>query len=260
MNNDRESSTMDMETTYGLFLILLFAVAFLYAAVGHGGASGYLALMALFGMAPLTMKSSALIMNICVSLVSFIHYYRGNHFSWKLFIPFAIASVPASFLGALVTVDADMYKKILGVLLIFPVLRLFGVFGKENEEIRKMNTVIAIVIGISIGFLSGMIGIGGGIILSPVILLFHWARMKETAAVSALFIFVNSISGFTGLLYKGVNIDNNVYLWITITLAGGFAGAYLGSVKMQNPLLKKILGFVLLLASVKLLVTHSNSK
>jgi hypothetical protein len=251
---------MNSETTYWLFLLLLFVVAFLYSSVGHGGASGYLALMALFGMAPSTMKSSALIMNICVSLVSFIHYYRGGHFRWKLFFPFAISSVPASFLGAWITVDADLYKKILGVLLIFPVLRLFGIFGKESEEVKKMNTMIAILLGVSIGFLSGMIGIGGGIILSPIILFFHWANMKETAAVSALFIFVNSISGLTGLMYKGISIDTSVYLWIAITLAGGFAGAYFGSIKMKNPVLKKILGFVLLLASIKLLITHTSTK
>lgn len=248
---------MNTETTYWLFLMLLFVVAFLYSSVGHGGASGYLVLMALFGIAPAVMKSSALIMNICVSLISFFHYYKGGHFKWKLFLPFAIASVPASFLGSFVTVDADIYKKILGALLIFPVLRLLGVFGKENTEVKNINHVVAILLGLSIGFLSGMIGIGGGIILSPIILLFHWANMKETAAVSALFIFVNSISALAGLFTKGISIDTSVYLWIAITLAGGFAGAYFGSMKMKNPLLKKILASVLFLASIKLLVTTS---
>jgi uncharacterized membrane protein YfcA len=230
-------------------------VAFFYASVGHGGASGYLALMALFGMAPATMKSSALIMNLCVSLISFIHYYRSRHFKWKLFLPFAITSVPASFLGALVTVDPVLYKKILGGLLLFPILRLLGLFGKESDEQNSLNMIVALVLGASIGFLSGMIGIGGGIILSPIILLFHWAKMKETAAVSALFIFVNSISGLAGLLSKGLIIEPSVYFWITITLAGGFAGAYLGSKKIQSPVLKKILAFTLLLASIKLLFT-----
>ncbi len=248
---------MNIDTTYFLFLILLFVVSFLYSSVGHGGASGYLALMALFGMAPAIMKSSALIMNICVSLISFIHYYRSGHFKWKLFLPFAVASVPASFLGAMVTVDGDFYKKILGALLIFPVLRLLGFFGKESEETKNMNHLIAILLGISIGFLSGMIGIGGGIILSPVILLFHWANMKETAAVSALFIFVNSVAALSGLFIKGLSIETSVYLWIAITLAGGFLGAYFGSKRMKNPVLKKILAAVLLLASIKLLVATS---
>ncbi|TAL59541.1 MAG: sulfite exporter TauE/SafE family protein [Bacteroidetes bacterium] len=247
----------EVNTIYVLFLFLLFVVAFLYSSVGHGGASGYLALMALFGIAPAIMKSSALVMNICVSLISFIHYYKGGHFKWKMFLPFAFASVPASFLGALITVDATMYKKILGILLIFPVLRLLGVFGKENEETKKMNNLIAVLLGVSIGFLSGMIGIGGGIVLSPLILLFHWANMKETAAISALFIFVNSVSALGGLFMKGLSIDTSVYLWLVITLTGGFAGAYFGSKKMKNPVLKKILAAVLLLASIKLLVTHT---
>jgi len=248
---------MNSETTYWLFLLLLFAVAFFYSSVGHGGASGYLALMAIFGMAPAVMKSSALLMNICVSLISFIHYYQGGHFKWKLFLPFAIASVPASFLGALVTVDAGLYKKILGALLLFPILRLLGVFGKESEETKSLNFIAALILGASIGFLSGMIGIGGGIILSPIILLFHWAKMKETAAISALFIFVNSISGLAGLISKGLIIEPAVYLWIAITLTGGFAGAYLGSRKIQSPVLKKILAFTLLLASIKLLFTDT---
>jgi hypothetical protein len=248
---------MNSETTYYLFLLLLFVVAFFYASVGHGGASGYLALMALFGMAPAMMKSSALIMNLCVSLISFIHYYRGGHFKWKLFLPFAITSVPASFLGALVTVDPVLYKRILGGLLLFPILRLLGVFGKESDEQKSLNLIVALLLGASIGFLSGMIGIGGGIILSPIILLFHWAKMKETAAISALFIFVNSISGLAGLLSKGLIIEPSVYLWISITLAGGFAGAYLGSKKIQSPVLKKILAFTLLLASIKLLFTDT---
>src|ERR1039458_216855 len=135
---------MNPTTTYYLFLLLLFAVAFFYASVGHGGASGYLALMALFGMAPAMMKSSALIMNLCVSLISFIHYYRGGHFNWKLFLPFAITSVPASFLGALVTVDPVLYKKILGGLLLFPILRLLGVFGKESDEQKSLNLIVAL--------------------------------------------------------------------------------------------------------------------
>lgn len=244
-----------METSW-IFIFLLFVVAFLYSSVGHGGASGYLALMALFGIAPSVMKSSALIMNILVSLIAFYEYYKGGHFRWKLFLPFAIASVPASFIGAYVTLDALLYKKILGVILIFPILRLFGVFGKGNESEKEINPVLAFVIGALIGLLSGMIGIGGGIILSPVILLLHWGNMKQTAAVSALFIFVNSIAGLTALFSKGIVIEHPVYLWIAVTLMGGFLGAYFGSRKLNNPVLKKILSMVLIIASIKLLTVE----
>ncbi len=246
-----ESSTL-------IFLFLLFIVAFLYSSVGHGGASGYLALMALFGIAPASMKSSALIMNIFVSFTAFYAYYKGGYFKWKLFLPFAIASVPASFIGAYLTVDALVYKRILGIILIFPILRLFGLLGKEPEEEKEINHYIAFFVGAGIGLLSGMIGIGGGIILSPVILLLHWGKMKETACVSALFIFVNSISGLIGLLSKGIIIDPSVYLWVSVALAGGFTGAYFGSKIFSNPFLKKVLAFVLVIASVKLLTISEN--
>lgn len=241
--------------SYGiLFLALLFVVAFLYASVGHGGASGYLALMALFGVAPLSMKTSALIMNVFVSLVSFLHYYKQGHFKWKLFYPFIITSIPLSFIGAWVTVDSIYYKMVLGALLLFPVARLFGWMEKDHDVTRPIQMPWALLLGASIGFLSGMIGIGGGIILSPVLLLLHWANLKETAAVSAPFIFINSLSGLTGLLMKGVQIEPSIWLWVSIALAGGFAGAWMGSVKFQNRTLRRVLGAVLLLASIKLLI------
>lgn len=236
-----------------LFAALLFIVAFLYASVGHGGASGYLALMALFSFSPTTMKSSALILNIFVSLISFYQYYKGGYFKWKLFLPFIITSIPASFIGAYITLDAMLYKKILGVLLIFPILRLFGLIGKESDDIKDVKWLWALIIGAIIGLLSGMIGIGGGIILSPVILLMHWANMKQTAAVSALFIFVNSVSGLGGLLIKGAVIDSHIYTWLLIAIVGGMVGAYVASKQFSNKALKAILAIVLLIASVKLL-------
>ncbi|MCG3165353.1 MAG: hypothetical protein POELPBGB_01116 [Bacteroidia bacterium] len=240
-----------------LFIPLLFIVAFLYASVGHGGASGYLALMALFSFNPSVMKSSALILNICVSIIAFYQYYKGGYFKWQLFLPFIITSVPASFIGAYITVDSDIYKKILGVLLLFPILRLLGVFGKENEKLKEIKWLWALFIGAIIGLLSGMIGIGGGIILSPVILLLHWGNIKQSAAVSALFIFVNSIAGITGLMIKGVSIDNYVFLWLPVAITGGVAGAYVAQKKLNNQTLKILLASVLVIASVKLLLTGS---
>ena len=236
-----------------LFGMLLLVVAALYASVGHGGASGYLALMALFGFSPVLMKSSSLLLNIFVSFIAFWQYFRGGYFRWNLFVPFAIASVPAAFLGSWISVDAVIYKQILGALLIFPVLRLLGLFGKEKEKLKAVNLPAALLIGTIIGVLSGMIGIGGGIILSPLILLFGWGTMKETAAVSALFIFVNSLSGFGGLISKGIQIDPLVWLWLGIAITGGFAGAYLGRKMLNNIVLKRVLAFVLVIASIKLL-------
>jgi len=246
------------EPLHILFIALLLIVSFLYSSVGHGGASGYLALMALFGMSPDIMKSSALVMNIFVSLIAFVGYYKAGFFQLKLFLPFAITSIPASFLGAYMTVDALLYKRILGFILIFPILRLTGLFGKEPQEKKLLNTYLALMIGAAIGFLSGMIGIGGGIILSPIILLLHWGNMKETAALSALFILVNSISGLAGILSIGVAIDPSVFIWVGAVVIGGFAGTYFATTKFTNPTLKKILAFVLLIASVKLLTITDN--
>src|SRR4030095_4972283 len=158
-----------------LFYLLLFLVAFFYASVGHGGASGYLALMAIFSVAPEVMKPTALLLNLFVSLVSFIQFYRGGHFNLRLFLPFAIASVPMAYVGGLITIDTEAYKKILGILLLIPIARFLFFSNIKVEEIKKNNIPLSIVIGGLIGFLSGLIGIGGGILLSPVILLLKWA-------------------------------------------------------------------------------------
>ncbi len=238
-----------------LFYALLFLVAFLYASVGHGGASGYLALMAIFSMAPDVMKPTALLLNLFVSLTSFIQFYRGGYFKLKLFLPFALASVPFAFLGGLITVDASVYKQILGWLLLLPVIR-FLFFNKfEVEEQKKHSLPLAILIGAGIGFLSGLIGIGGGIILSPVLLLLHWANMKQTASISALFIFVNSLSGLAGQITKGIHFTADMYVFVCIAFIGGLAGAYFGAVKMKHTVLKYTLATVLLVAAIKLIVT-----
>lgn len=238
-----------------IFFILLFIVALLYASVGHGGASGYLALMAIYGFAPEVMKPSALILNLFVSLTSFIMFYKGGHFKWKLFLPFALASIPFSFLGGTITLDAAIYKKVLGVLLLFPVARFFFYPNTRDADLKSSNFIISLLIGAIIGFLSGLIGIGGGIILSPVLLLLNWTNQKQTAAISALFIFVNSIAGLAGQLSKGIQIDNTVFGFIAIAFIGGLGGAWLGSLRLNQLYLKYTLAIVLLMASVKLILT-----
>ena len=236
------------------FFIILPVVAFLYASVGHGGASGYLALMAVFSLSPEVMKPTALLLNLVVSAVAFYHYYKAGYFNKKLFLSFAISSVPAAFIGGLISVDANLYKKILGVLLLFAILKMLNVFGKEQVIVRKIRIWQGLIIGAVIGLFSGMIGIGGGIILSPVILLFHWGKMKEAAAVSALFIWVNSASGLLGQLSTGVSFTSETLLMVVLAVFGGFFGSFYGSKKFKNNHLRVVLAFVLLLASVKLLI------
>jgi uncharacterized protein len=240
-----------------LFYSLLFVVAFLYAAVGHGGGSGYLALMAIFSIAPDVMKPTALLLNLFVSLTSFIQFYRGKHFNWKIFLPFAIASIPMAFLGGMITVDTFIYKKILGLLLLIPIARFLFFSNAAVTDLKKPNTVLSLLIGAAIGFLSGLIGIGGGIILSPVLLLLKWANMKQAAAISALFIFVNSLSGLAGQFTKGIHFSPNMYAYVVIAFTGGICGAYFGSVRFNQSVLKYLLAVVLMVAAYKLLFTHA---
>lgn len=236
-----------------LFYLLLFFVAFLYAAVGHGGASGYLALMVIYGVAPQEMKPTALILNLFVSLTSFIQYYRGGYFLKKLFIPIAAASVPLAFIGGVITVEENIYKRMLGVLLLFPVIRFFFFKNVQDKDLKAFNLTLAIIIGAVVGLLSGMIGIGGGIILSPLLLLLQWSNQKQTAAISAAFIFVNSVAGLGGMLTQGVSFTPDMALYIAVAFSGGLLGAYFGSKKFNQNVLKYVLASVLLLASYKLL-------
>lgn len=247
---------MDFIVEYNLyFLLLLPIVSFLYATVGHGGASGYLALMALFTFPVSTMKPTALLLNLFVAGISFYHYAKEGHFNKKLFFVFAITSIPMSFLGGLIEVDVSIYKKTLAFLLIFSILKMLNLFGKESTETKNINTIYGLLVGAIIGFFSGLIGIGGGIILSPIILLMNWGKMKEAAAVSALFIWVNSAAGMTGQLVSGVEIESKSFILVSIALLGGFAGSYLGAKKMNNNTIKYILAFVLFLACLKLFFT-----
>ena len=165
---------------------------------------------------------------------------------------FAIASVPLAFIGGTIEVDASIYKKILAILLIFAILKMLNVFGKENDRTKKVKLWQGLAIGAVIGFFSGLIGIGGGIILTPVILLLHWGNMKQAAAVSALFIWVNSAAGLTGQLSSGVSIEKESLLLVAIALTGGVLGGYYGSKKINNKNLRYILAFVLIIASAKL--------
>jgi uncharacterized protein len=243
-----------MDATF-LFYTLLFVVAFLYASVGHGGASGYLALMALFSVTPDVMKPTALLLNLFVSLTSFIQFYRGSHFKWKIFWPFAIASVPLAYLGGLIIIDGTIYKKILGILLLIPIIRFFFFSNPDIHEKDKTDVLPSLLIGGTIGFLSGLIGIGGGIILSPILLLLKWTNQKQTAAISALFIFVNSLSGLAGQFTKGIRFTPDMYTYVFIAFIGGLLGAYFGSLKFRQTILKNVLATVLLLAVCKLLFT-----
>jgi len=237
-----------------LFYLLIPIVAFLYASVGHGGASGYLALMALFSFPTPMMKQTALLLNLFVSGSAFYHYYRAGHFNKNLFIYFAIGSIPAAYLGGMGTLDLWIYKKILGFILFFAVARMLFTHTSEKRITQQISVIPALLMGIVIGYFSGLIGIGGGIILTPLILLLQWGNMKEAAAVSALFIWVNSASGLIGQFSSGVALSSATFILVALALAGGLLGSYYGSRRWNNRKLEYFLALVLTTAGIKLIL------
>ena len=235
--------------------IAFLVVAFLYASVGHGGASGYLALMALLNMSPLVMKPTALILNLIVSLVSFLSFYKARHFKSAMLWPLVITSIPAAYLGSIIPVSEPMYKKILAIVLLIAIIRML-LKPPSVDKISTPKWIWLSLAGAVIGLLSGMIGMGGGILLSPLLLMMGWATMQQTAAISAIFIFLNSASGMLGQLKKGIDLAPSMFIIIAFVLVGGWLGAYMGSSRFKTTQLKYILALVLLLAVSKLLFVN----
>lgn len=240
-----------------LLLGLIFLVAVAYSSVGHGGASGYLAIMSFFGLAPAAMAPSALCLNLLVAGVSFTSYAGAGHFAFRLLWPFLLTSVPFAFLGGLTPVSPRTYMLLLAAVLVFAAYRLLVVIPPRREEsfMRVPPLVAALLLGAAIGFLSGIIGVGGGIFLSPLLILLKWADAKRTAAASAAFIWINSAAGLYGHLLRKT-VDWSALLWLAgMTFAGGLAGSYLGARRFRGLWLRRTLGVVLLVATLKLLRT-----
>jgi uncharacterized membrane protein YfcA len=233
---------------------LIGLVAFAYAMVGHGGASGYLALMALAGTAIAVMRPTALILNLFVSAIAFAQYARAGHFRGRTFWPFAVLSVPMAWVGAQLVLDPAIYKRVLAFCLLFAVARLFGFFGRSADAQRSVPLFAALGIGAVLGLVSGMIGIGGGILLSPILMLCCWADAKTTAATSALFILVNSAAGIMGVLSSGEVLRSEMLPWILAAIGGGLLGSWIGASRLPELRLRQALGLVLLFASVKLML------
>ncbi len=240
-----------------VIVLTIFVVAVLYSSVGHGGASGYLAVMALFAIAPETTKPTALILNLFVALIAFVQFYRAGNFDRKIFLPFAMASIPFAFVGGMIHLPTAVYKVILGVALMLAAIRL-AINLKSESEIKPPQIWICLLIGAGLGFVSGLIGIGGGIFLTPILLLTNWSETKKAAGVSALFIWVNSFSGLLGnwLLGKDSQISNLptiVWFWIGTAIVGGLIGATLGSYHLNSLILRRVLAFGLMVAGAKLI-------
>ena len=240
-----------------LLCLLIFAAALLYSSVGHAGASGYIAAMALFGVAPAVMKPTALVLNVLVATIATVQFYRAGCFSFTLFWPFAVASMPLAFLGGAMTLPGSFYKPVVGVVLLFAAYRLLRV---PREVVAKPGTKpvplpSALVSGAGIGLLSGLTGTGGGIFLSPLLLFMGWSETRESAGVSAAFILVNSIAGLAGLLTGLADLPRAMPLWAAAAVVGGFLGSGLGSLYLGSPMLRRLLATVLVIAGAKLILT-----
>jgi uncharacterized protein len=224
--------------------------------VGHGGASGYLAAMALFGVAPAVMKPTALVLNIIVAAIATLKFYRSGCFNRSLFWQFALGSIPCAFLGGSIVVPSQIYKPIVGIVLLYAAMRLGFVKGSSLvQQPRSLPIWVAIGLGMIIGLLSGLTGVGGGIFLSPLLLLMGWATMKQAAGVSAAFILVNSIAGLLGYLTRFPSLPSSLWLWSIVVAAGGWIGAEYGSKRIGSQRLQYLLAIVLAIAGVKLILT-----
>ncbi len=232
----------------------VFVVAFLYSSVGHAGASGYIAVMSLLSLAPQEIKPIALILNIFVASIASWQFYRAGHFTWRLFWPFAITSIPLALTGGYINLPTYWFKMLVGIVLLFSAVRLI-MHSPDDTSVNHPNRATAMVIGAFLGLLSGLTGTGGGIFLTPLLILMRWARVKTAGAVSALFILVNSVAGLTGNVAATKMLPDFAWMLIVAVLAGGSCGSYLGSRHFSPMIVKRMLAVVLAIAGFKLIFT-----
>ncbi len=237
-----------------ILVVGIFVVALLYSSVGHAGASGYIAVMSLLSIAPEAIKPTALSLNILVASIAAFQFWRAGHFSWRLFWPFAILSVPFAFLGGYLNLPTQIFKIVLGIVLIYSAVRLV-LRPPPEQEPKQPSLAQSLVAGGSIGFMSGLTGTGGGIFLTPLLLFMHWARTKQAAAVSALFILFNSISGLLGNLSSTRAFPTFALALVAAAGLGGVIGSYFGSRRFNPTVIKRFLALVLLIAGSKLIFT-----
>jgi uncharacterized membrane protein YfcA len=238
--------------------ILIALAAALYSSVGHAGASGYLAAMALFGLAPEVMRPTALALNILVALLATYRYTRAGQNDWRLLLPFVVTSVPAAFIGGAIHIPPTLYRPLVGVILLFSAFHLVRT-GRHAESkdvaVHKPPLAAALASGAALGLLSGLTGTGGGIFLSPLVLFMGWAGTRATSGIAAGFILLNSIAGLLGTTVSIGMLPEALPLWAVAALAGGLIGTHLGTRALPLPGVRYALGLVLVVAGAKMILT-----
>lgn len=239
--------------------VLIFAIAVVFSSVGHAGASGYLAVMALVGVAPETMRPSALLLNILVASIGTVRFCRAGHVRWRILLPFAAGSIPFAFVGGMLCLPDALYARLVGLILVFAACRLFRLSPTEavNRGIHGYPWFVALAVlcGMAIGLLSGLTGIGGGVFLSPFLILTKWADTRQSAGIAAAFILMNSVAGILGRLASVPSLPAGIVCWAAFAVLGGLVGSELGVRRLSSATVRRVLAAVLLVAGGKLLMT-----
>lgn len=240
--------------TLWILTAAVFAVAVLYSSVGHAGASGYIAVMSLLSVAPPEIKPIALALNILVASIGTWQFWRAGHFSWQLFWPFALLSVPFAFVGGYLNLPSHLFKVLVGIVLLLSAAQFLLRPPAESAPTQPPR-LIAIGAGGLLGLLSGLTGTGGGIFLTPLLILMRWARTKSAAAVSAPFILLNSASGLAGNISATKSFPAFAWALVLAAVVGGSIGSYFGSQRLPHMAIKRLLAIVLTIAGFKLIFT-----
>lgn len=242
-----------MTTDAFILAALFFAAALLYSSVGHAGASAYLAAMALVGVSASTMRPTALVLNLFVATIVIVRFARAGHLPWRNLVPLAAGSIPMAFLGGSIDLPGEVYRPLVAVVLLAGAWRLATAIVRPDEEERPgVPFLPGLAVGATIGVLAGLTGTGGGIFLTPLLVLAAWTGTRDAAGLSGAFILVNSIAGLAGLVTGGVSLPPAIPLWVASVVAGGLIGSWLGAGRFSILNLRRALALVLVLAAAKL--------